>query len=361
MGPDFRPFVNPLVVPFCRLLSFATVWVVASLVCGGARADEAVDAVSESRRRDSEAATGPALKEKKGESEPPEEKSAGNLASGSGRTRASETNPPPLLPPVQWSPVYRRFTAVEAVATGVFTAGIIATRIVGPRRGGPEGGVWIDENVRGVLRAENYEGRLLAKDMSDVLLNLSVSYALLVDPLINAAWLRKSPDVGIEVGLINAEVLALTLGVQELTASLVGRERPYGRTCNTDELGEDTHSCQGRNRYRSYFSGHTSVPFSLAAATCVHHTFIPLSGRNSWLTCSLGFLVAASSGILRIVSDNHYATDVLTGAAFGTLVGLTLPLLHYVRDNRWAAPPVALWDLELVPTYGGAVLQGRFL
>lgn len=295
---------------------------------------------------------------------PPSRTPIANEQSETSNTRSASTLPqvaPALLPGVKWSPVYRRYSVAELVVTGVFAAGIAVGRIIGPPESGPRGGEWIDEDVRDALRAQAYRGRLRAKDGSDVLLSLSVSYALLGDPMINASWLRRSPDVGIQMGLINAEVLAVTLGIQEVTANLVGRERPYGSICGSDELDENTHSCQGRNRYRSFFSGHTSVPFAMAASTCMHHVFIPLVGNHAWLSCSLGFLIAGSSGALRIASDNHYATDVLTGAAFGTLVGLTIPLLHYVRGNRWSAPAVATTTWEIVPTWGGLSVQGRFL
>jgi hypothetical protein len=251
-----------------------------------------------------------------------------------------------ILPKVSWSRTYRKVGALDYVLTGVGATASVVTRVVGPPHDGPSGGVWFDEEVRDALRAPDYRGRLFAGDMSDVLLGVASSYGLFLDPLVNATWLRASPEVGKQIFWINAEVIAFTLGAQQATANGLGRERPYGRTCGTGELDEHTHLCAGNDRYRSYFSGHTSVPFSVAAATCVNHLYLPLSGGRAWIPCSLGFATAAASGILRIVSDNHYATDVMTGVVVGTGVGLMVPLLHYAA--RVPTPAVSLGSLEIL-------------
>src|SRR5690606_20567649 len=111
----------------------------------------------------------------------------------------------------------------------------------------------------------------------------------------------------------------LTQGIQQVASNAVGRDRPYGRNCPSDPDEDDPH-CAGRERYRSFISSHTSVPFSLAVATCMHHAHLPLSGRAAtWGVCATGLTLAAATGTLRIVSDNHYATDVFIGAALGSL------------------------------------------
>lgn len=251
-----------------------------------------------------------------------------------------------ILPRIRWSPAHRRIGTLDYVLTGIGVTATVVTRVIGPGEDGPRGGVWIDEETRDALRAEGYRSRLLAEDMSDVLLGVTSSYGLFGDPLVNAAWLRNSPDVGRQIFWINAEVMALTLGLQQATSNFTGRERPYGRTCGTAELDARTHACEGSDRYRSYFSGHTSVPFSIAAATCVNHLYLPLSGGKAWIPCVVGFAAAAASGTLRIVSDNHYATDVMTGVLVGTSVGLAVPLFHYAA--RVPTPKVSVGRMEIV-------------
>lgn len=286
--------------------------------------------------------------------EPSREGESGQNAAGSepvGRPTALG-----MLGRIEWSPRYRRVSTLDYILTGVGATAAIVTRVIGPPDYGPRGGVWIDEDVRGALRPSSFRQRLLAEDVSDVLLGVTSSYGLFGDPLVNATWLRDSPDVGWQLFWINGEVMALTLGIQQATSNAIGRERPYRRTCGTPELDERTHHCEGADRYRSYFSGHTSVPFSIAAATCVHHAYLPLSGGHAWVPCTVGFAAAAASGTLRIVSDNHYATDVMTGMVVGTAIGLTVPLLHYATG---VPTPRARWGRTEVVALPWVYSQGR--
>jgi len=79
----------------------------------------------------------------------------------------------------------------------------------------------------------------------------------------------------------------------------------------------------------SFFSGHTSLVFSIAASTT---TVSFLRGYRSapYLAAGTGAL-ALSAGILRIAADAHWATDVLVGAGAGTAVGVLMPLLLHSR------------------------------
>jgi membrane-associated phospholipid phosphatase len=157
--------------------------------------------------------------------------------------------------------------------------------------------------------------------------------------------------------LITAEVLAVTAGMQSLAALLVARERPYGRRCGSEGLPEDSRDCDGRDRYFSFYSGHTSQAFAGAAVNCMHHAYVPLygGGAGDTLACIGAFGIAAATAFFRVGTDVHYTTDVATGALLGTATGLLLPwLLHY----RHAAPtPSAAdrsWSFTLVPTGLGA-------
>lgn len=263
------------------------------------------------------------------------------------------------LPPVSYPSSAVKVAPAHMVLASSFLVGMMAARFVGPRRDGLRKSSAWDESVRDGLRAPGYRSRLLAADASDVLLGLSVSSALVIDPLLNARFLRQSPEVARQVALINAEVLSVALGTQEMVAHLVGRERPYGRVCGTPELDGRSQSCAGSRRYRSFYSGHTSVPFALAAATCLHHAQLGLSGNRAWLTCFLGFSVAATSGVLRMVSDNHYVSDVLVGAAVGSALGLSIPLLHYHPPWRSRARRRSAYGFAVAPTWGGLMIYGR--
>lgn len=177
------------------------------------------------------------------------------------------------------------------------------------------------------------------------------------------AWYRNSPDVALQMALINAEVMAVTLGLQGLSLLISNRERPYGRDCG-GVLPAESRDCNSSRRYHSFFSGHTSQAFASAGLICSHHLHLKLYG-GGWpdvVPCVAGFAMATSTGLLRMMGDQHYLSDVLTGAAVGTLVGLGLPwLLHYRHGpGRARAGEQQRATFQLVPMGAGVGMVGRF-
>jgi membrane-associated phospholipid phosphatase len=68
--------------------------------------------------------------------------------------------------------------------------------------------------------------------------------------------------------------------------------------------------------------------------------------------------VAATTATFRVVGDMHYASDVITGAIVGSLVGYGVPLLHYARRDLGLRTGAV--RLQLVPSAGGAGVVGTF-
>ncbi|HBQ17388.1 MAG TPA: hypothetical protein DEF51_41765, partial [Myxococcales bacterium] len=90
------------------------------------------------------------------------------------------------------------------------------------------------------------------------------------------------------------------------------------------------------DRFYSFFSGHTSQSFASAAVVCSAHMNMPLlgGGEVEAVPCVTGFAFAAATGLLRMMGDQHYATDVITGALVGTAVGFLLPwALHFAHER----------------------------
>ena len=182
----------------------------------------------------------------------------------------------------------------------------------------------------------------------------------MADALTAAWWYRGSREAAQEMALIDLEALAVTGAIQGTANVLVSRERPYGQDCGSEALPSDAVDCSHSAHYRSFFSGHSSFSFTSAALICVHHFENELLGPP-WdtLSCAGGYAVAATTATFRVVSDVHYATDVLTGALVGTLVGYGVPLLHYSRRNAGAARENTM-QLHLVPAPGGLAVFGIF-
>ena len=77
--------------------------------------------------------------------------------------------------------------------------------------------------------------------------------------------------------------------------------------------------------------------------------------ESVYLVWVIGLPFAITTAVLRMVADKHYLTDVLVGAAVGTLFGIGLPLLLH---NESPAAPAS--SLQLSPTPGGFALTGQF-
>lgn len=141
------------------------------------------------------------------------------------------------------------------------------------------------------------------------------------------------------------DLLAVTEAVAVATALTQGakvgfaRLRPEPWASGREPSANDLHS---------FWSGHTSLAFSAAAAAT---QVARLRGRSGWRWLGLAsFAGAAAVGWLRVAGDQHWLTDVLAGAAVGTASGLGVPLL-VLRPAGGRRPA-----LTLAPAPGGLAL-----
>jgi hypothetical protein len=242
------------------------------------------------------------------------------------------------------------------VAVGFATSS--ASALIPPAPNRWRGTNSLDEWGRAHLSPDAYDSGAWARDVSDVLFSLEITFPLLVDSLIVSYWYRQSPELAMQLAWITLEALSVSALLQGPTAAFSSRERPYGRDCGT-HLPTDLNDCGGHRRYRSYFSGHTSLSFAAAAATCSHHVRHSLFGSPvvDGLTCAVAMSTAATVGTMRIVGRQHYISDVATGALVGIFAGFgTAWLLHYrdFDDKR------ALASLTVTPSAYGLTVGGTF-
>jgi membrane-associated phospholipid phosphatase len=290
-----------------------------------------------------------------------------DVISGAGHP---EDRPPPRRPSirpskkdqVRWNPAWRPFEVGDYVATGLFLAGTFASLVIPPVEDRWTTVNDFDASVRDALRLEGYESRERARDASDILLLFSINQ-LLVDTFIVTWWGHDAGTVAYEMGLINVETIAVTSSINGLVSGFASRQRPYGNDDCEGERNTELVDCRGNKRYRSFFSGHSSMTFAIAGLTCMHHAHLPLYGGGAAdaLACVLSFGVAAGTATLRVVGDQHFASDVLVGAGFGTLTGTLVPwLLHYRTGQMPEKPKPGEISFSIAPTAGGAVVSGGF-
>jgi membrane-associated phospholipid phosphatase len=134
--------------------------------------------------------------------------------------------------------------------------------------------------------------------------------------------LRDQPKVAhLGMDLLQAQILSEIL-VEPLKFA-VRRERPDG------------------SNHQSFPSGHASVTF--ATATVIER-------HLGWRKAALGYVIASYVAMSRLHDNVHYLSDVVFGAAVGTIAGRTV--VHHQADY-WAVTPVAM------PGGGVAVMVSR--
>lgn len=71
------------------------------------------------------------------------------------------------------------------------------------------------------------------------------------------------------------------------------------------------------------------------ALICTQHLSLHLYGAP-WdaVTCGAAVASDVTVGVLRLVTDNHYASDILAGAGLGVLFGWGVPVLMHLRGRE---------------------------
>ncbi|WP_461088433.1 phosphatase PAP2 family protein [Spirosoma gilvum] len=130
------------------------------------------------------------------------------------------------------------------------------------------------------------------------------------------------------VGVMFIETLLLANGVGRTVKSVTQRTRPYvyNPLVSLDEKLD-------RTSRQSFFSGHATNAFATAVFTSeVFRHYFPHSKWKPvvWVG-TLG--LASATALFRYEAGLHYPTDLLAGAAFGSLVGWGIPKLHQVKQR----------------------------
>ena len=105
----------------------------------------------------------------------------------------------------------------------------------------------------------------------------------------------------------------------------------------------------------SFYSGHTTFAFALASSTATVATMRQY--RLAPLVWGAGMLLASTTGYLRIASDKHYGTDVVTGALMGTAMGVGIPYLAHRPATSLASLTVTAMPIV---NGNGLMLSGRW-
>lgn len=157
--------------------------------------------------------------------------------------------------------------------------------------------------------------------------------------------------------ILQSAVLASVLN--QTVKFIAGRERPFVHVLPEDQKALTAHP---NDNNLSFFSGHTTLAFSLvvAAGTVAEQRGYKYRG---WIW-AVGLPVAASVGLLRMGADKHYLTDVAVGALVGSAFGVAVPLLLHPRQDTVSATstshPGLASDMRVAASPGGISFSGTF-
>lgn len=285
-----------------------------------------------------------------------------------GLSTPAAADPPQRL---EWKDGWRRFDWPDYVGTVAAVGGTVALSFTPFRQDGFRQGLLFDDAVRDAFVGKSRAARDKARVVGDMFFRAAMVYPFIVDTVAVAWVAHGSPDVALQMFLINAQAFGVGTMLTLSTEHAFGRARPSTTPCDASSRYETF--CNGGDRFGSFVSGHTAIAATSAALMCAHHQHLPLYG-GGWpdaLACIAGIGAATTVGVARLVNDRHWATDVLAGSAIGAFAGYVLPnwLYYGFGDTRSAAPLGrtqgafgSTWTAYpwATPAGGGAGMAGMF-
>jgi membrane-associated phospholipid phosphatase len=215
------------------------------------------------------------------------------------------------------------------------SAGLIGSEVVdhtwNPDTARWTGPVLFDESLHNLTKPDNQSELQFWASASDITLWGTIAFPL-VDYLLATKYSSVEDDALLQATLITTESVVTGIATTTLLKRVFARKRP-GTTFKCDD--NQPFDCQNSNNL-SFPSGHTTTAFSAAFATCVNHEHLAVHGTGfaNQIGCYASLAEAAATGLFRMKSARHYATDVLGGAVVGFGAGYLLPkLLHYTNDG----------------------------
>jgi len=179
--------------------------------------------------------------------------------------------------------------------------------------------------------------------------------APLADAGISAWWYRGDRDAAFQLSVMYAESYALTSFVQWGLRAAFSRERPidHFQHCFDNDPAHPPGPICSSAKNESFPSNHAAFAFTSASMMCTQHANIALYGNvNDKLVCAEALTLAAGVSVARVMKDRHWSTDILAGAAIGTLSGWAVPRFLHFRAPPQSGGGVVAAEVILLPMVG---------
>jgi membrane-associated phospholipid phosphatase len=243
---------------------------------------------------------------------------------------------PPLTPlTYDWT--------VDGIVTGAAAASVITLQLLKPSLA-PLACKWCDPgSIDGDLaKSVAWSNPTTASTISDVMQFAipigAIGYGLL------QGYRLGDPSAGWSAALLITQATSIALLANQIVKYAVGRRRPYVWMGQGGLYGDP------QDENLSFFSGHTTLAFAVAVSAGTIFLMQGMPGAG-WVLGG-GLALAVFTGYLRMASEQHFLSDVLVGAAVGSLVGWAVPYIFH-RPRKPGEPVQAG---ALIPAPGGIAI-----
>lgn len=229
---------------------------------------------------------------------------------------------------------FRESNAADYALTLTGFAGAVVSVIGFNGDGGPrwDKPILFDNAARDTFASSSYDTRRRFDLASNITVYGGMAWVAF-DTFGVALGLDKNPRVAREMFWMDAEAYAVSLLLTNVTKRVALRSRPYASPCLANS-GYDPH-CGTSEANLSFYSSHSAMAGTSAGLICFQHQYLHLYGRGGDIASCVGALgLMTATGLFRIASDNHWASDVAVGYALGFASGYGLPLLLHFTPQR---------------------------
>jgi len=130
---------------------------------------------------------------------------------------------------------------------------------------------------------------------------------------------------------------------------VAGRARPYKDTANSLNFGL-MRGLHGGSDYQSFPSGPTTAAFAFASIISAETSHWWPGAR--WVIGPIFYGGAALTGVSRVYNQFHWASDVVTGAAIGTLTGIKVYRYTHSHPNNRIDRNLLRAGIQITPQNG---------
>ena len=134
-----------------------------------------------------------------------------------------------------------------------------------------------------------------------------------------------------DIGLHTVESIALADAISGSIKIIAGRARPYASKDNARNF--QLFRGFKNDDYKSFPSGHATSAFALASIISAETSHWRPATR--WVVGPALYGAATLTGVSRMYNNQHWASDVLAGAAIGTLTGIKVFRYQHSHPDNW--------------------------